>query len=524
MNNDIDNSYYEAYNTLAEDQPAETPAMKFSRKEIVLSFAAFVLGYLLIKLLLAPLFSEARLGLGAAVYLILLCVFGLVFPNKRRKITAGAVLRIILITAFSVNVFLSDNVLIQLLDIIFVHIVFAYHMLVASNEAYFGGIRRMFVFDFFRSLFSQPIENMGCCPKAIKSAANSSSAGKGVKYAVIGLIAAIPSTILVGRLLMSADDNFAAIIEGILDGAVTKVIINLLQLFIGIPAACYIFGMCFSSARGAEIPDDEHSLSNVRSLEFAPAAVGVFSAAPVCVLYVIFFFSQLSYFISAFASKLPEGFSYAEYARQGFFELFGVTVINVVIICALNLFCRRGSGSSAIKALTFVLCIFTLMLIATAVSKMVMYIDNYGLTLLRVYTTWFMLLIAMIFMAVLVYLFNRRINLPKISVIIFTVMFALLSFCNVDGMIAGYNIERYIQGKGECDIAMMKYELSASVVPYAADLMNYLEQTGKDDIKLYDELDKLICEKSGEMDEEDIRTYNLPEIIASTYPNYTIEP
>lgn len=48
------------------------------------------------------------------------------------------------------------------------------------------------------------------------------------------------------------------------------------------------------------------------------------------------------------------------------------------------------------------LSIFTLILIATAISKMVMYISVYGLTQLRFYTTWFMLLLAVIFVMIIV--------------------------------------------------------------------------------------------------------------------------
>ena len=111
-------------------------------------------------------------------------------------------------------------------------------------------------------------------------------------------------------------------------------------------------------------------------------------------------FPSLSYFTGAFSNILPDGFSYSSYAREGFFQLCAVTVINALVILCGDVFCRRREGRThaSVRSFITVLCVFTLGLIATAVSKMAMYIGIYGLTKLRVYTTWFMALLALLFM------------------------------------------------------------------------------------------------------------------------------
>lgn len=53
------------------------------------------------------------------------------------------------------------------------------------------------------------------------------------------------------------------------------------------------------------------------------------------IIYAIFCFIQISYLFTKMT--LPEGFTYAEYARQGFFELMIVTFINFAIILISNL-------------------------------------------------------------------------------------------------------------------------------------------------------------------------------------------
>ncbi|MCL2818784.1 MAG: DUF4173 domain-containing protein, partial [Actinomycetia bacterium] len=101
-----------------------------------------------------------------------------------------------------------------------------------------------------------------------------------------------------------------------------------------------------------------------------------------------------------------------------------------------------GDEPRELRIATVVISVFTLLLIATALSKMVMYIDAYGLTLLRTYTSWFMVLLFFIF-SVIVFRQFKRFNASRIVIVGFVVLFMLLAFANVDGVIANYNISKY---------------------------------------------------------------------------------
>ena len=85
--------------------------------------------------------------------------------------------------------------------------------------------------------------------------------------------------------------------------------------------------------------------------------------------------------------------------------------------------------------------VFTLLITATAISKMVLYIQNYGLTQLRVYTTWFMVLTALIFVYVIIRQFKANFPFMRAAAMTFTLMFALLCFSRPDAVIARYNME-----------------------------------------------------------------------------------
>lgn len=484
----------------------------FTRRETALAFTAVILGFGFIKLILAPLSVYGRMGLGACVFLLGLTAYKTVFPARKEKLTLQRGIRTVLCAVFSLNVFISSNLLIQFLDAVFVVLVILYDNL-AKTDGKYEKIRTLFPIDMLRAAFTLPFSNYGACFAAIKNAGAENKAGRNIKNALLGLAIALPSTIVVGFLLMNADYGFEKIIDSIFSDAVSKIFVFVFQLLISLPAAAYIFGLFRASCDGnCEGSDDERCMEAIRSAGFLPPLAGVFSALPVCCLYVIFFFSQTSYFLSSFISRLPDDIdSYSRYARQGFFELCMVSVINLAIIIAVNLFCKYrddGERHISIRIITGVLSVFTLLLISTAVSKMVMYINVYGLTPLRVYTTWFMLLLAVVFVGIFLCQIKKRINTARLTVTAFTIMFAILSFCNVDGVIAGYNIDRYLNGTLENPGFSMLAELSSGAAPQ----IKRLEDSG------LEESDKIMAQRiindMGKTYGGDLRTAALFDILA----------
>jgi len=203
-----------------------------------------------------------------------------------------------------------------------------------------------------------------------------------------------------------------------------------------------------------------------------------------------------TYLFSAFAGVLPSGFNYSEYARQGFFDLCGVASINLVILAFTYSFARRGVSEypKALRVLTGLLSVMTELLVVTAVSKMLFYIDAYGLSRLRVYTLWFLVLLFVVF-AILIAWHVRpyiRVRAPKNHaadgpgndvatggkpfnagrpIVIVAVCFMLALFlANTDGIIAKYNVWQYESGASKTVDTDMLATMSDAVLPYLADL------------------------------------------------------
>ncbi len=321
-------------------------------------------------------------------------------------------------------------------------------------------VTRYFGFDLARTLFAQPFFNFGDAFRAVR-------AGKGGKHSaaavtvIVGLAVTVPLTFIVAVLLSMADEGINRMFSEITDRLLDIDFFDLVpQLLFAFPAGLIIFGMLRADVKQKlyPLPSDMYYHERTQRLKKLPE-LGVFAGVtPICLLYLLYIVSQANYFFSAFSGRLPADMAYSEYARRGFFELCAIAVINLAVILFMLAFSkRRIEGHSA--ALTFyntALCLFTLFIIATALAKMIMYIGEFGLTRLRLYTSWFMVLLAVIFTVLLIRGFVPKLRTAAVISAAFIALFGVLCFSRPDALIAQYNITQYESGKLEkLDVEML---------------------------------------------------------------------
>ena len=121
-------------------------------------------------------------------------------------------------------------------------------------------------------------------------------------------------------------------------------------------------------------------------------------------LFGAFVWIQLRYlFGGAEWVQQVAGLTYAEYARQGFFELVAVTALVLPVLLAahwlLNPETRPQKSTFAVLAGIQVLLV--LVMLVSALERMRLYRAEYGLTELRFYTTAFMAWLAVLLIAFL---------------------------------------------------------------------------------------------------------------------------
>jgi len=190
-----------------------------------------------------------------------------------------------------------------------------------------------------------------------------------------------------------------------------------------------------------------------------------------CVIYVVFFAATGATLFAAFTAHGGQ-FDYADYARGGFFQLILVATINLVVLGVARLFVQRNDGAypRAMRALGAITSVLTLLLVVTAMSKLVLYADHFGLTRLRLYTIWFTGVLFVVFVLVGVW-HVHRFNVGRPILIFSVVAFLALQWANTEGIIADYNVNRYLNGSVHTiDVDYLSRSLSAAAVPALVDL------------------------------------------------------
>lgn len=98
-------------------------------------------------------------------------------------------------------------------------------------------------------------------------------------------------------------------------------------------------------------------------------------------LYVLFFATQLQYFTMGFAGVVPQGYTVAEYARQGFFELIRISAVNLSVLAVAAKIAKKPiRNNKHTKSLSALLMIFNIAFSVISFSKLGLYIGYFGLT------------------------------------------------------------------------------------------------------------------------------------------------
>jgi len=432
-------------NDLSDTSPIEKEVPAYTKTEVILSAAVAVLAFLFIRYTVFNLTGFFTTG----IFIALISAAVIYLRKKEFKFSRFNKILTTVLYIFSTVFSITANDFIKSLDTIFLCAAASY--LIYSVTASENDVERFLPYALKKSLFSNPFSKFGTQGRIAADSLKGSKIGGNILPVLIGLFITVPLTAIVAALLMSADDGLAKMLSGIAEKIFSdNISVIIAQLMLTIPCSMYIFGMLYSNCfrDDLKVLDRDECTRKLESARFIRNLIVYTAVTPICILYVMFFISQANYFLSAFMNNLPDGYSYADYARQGFFELFAVSVINLGVIAGMSLF-SKNSGRNKPTALKFyivTISIFTLVLIATAVSKMVMYISAYGLTQLRFYTTWFMLLLAVIFVMIIIKQFRFDFRFARHLSVAFTLLFGILCFSRPDSLIAAYNIEMYSAG------------------------------------------------------------------------------
>ncbi len=316
-------------------------------------------------------------------------------------------------------------------------------------------------------IFGRSISTVGNIGVSVKSLlSNSDGNKKSIGKVMLGFLCAIPVLIIVVPLLIKSDDAFSGMMSSIFNGSGNG-FITILKAVFGVVISLFVISYGFSLKADRISPARESKRRSIDNI----CIISFLSAIAAC--YLLYLFSQLAYFFSAFKGFLPnQDITYSEYARKGFFEMCIIAVINLALVFLSLLLAKKQDGkvSVGIRVIATFIAVFTLMIIATAISKMVLYISEYGMTVLRITTSAFMLFLAIVFLSVVLRIYVNNINIVKTTLVTAGVIVLLLGTVNVNGVCAKYNYDAYkSRATDKIDVEAM-YNLGDEGVPYLTKL------------------------------------------------------
>ena len=113
-------------------------------------------------------------------------------------------------------------------------------------------------------------------------------------------------------------------------------------------------------------------------------------------VFVLFLISEISKLCGNFL-KVPKGYIYSSYAREGFFQLLFVTLINFGIILYLIYKTNLVKEDKKVKCLVLSLITFSIFLIFNSYYRMFLYIGKFGFTNLRLQVILFLFMEIILF-------------------------------------------------------------------------------------------------------------------------------
>lgn len=184
--------------------------------------------------------------------------------------------------------------------------------------------------------------------------------------------------------------------------------------------------------------------------------------AAVAALYLLFLGVQSAGLFGGAEYLAQKGLSYAEWARSGFFQMVGVTVVNLTLLLAAVQWSRREGGAwRAVRLLSALLTAESLLLLLSAAWRMTLYVDVYGLSFKRCMTYWGMGMMAAFLLAAAWKVWRPDFRFCRVVFPLALAGWLVINCVPVDYLMAKDQVDRYLSGEsGVLDAEYLLYDLS----------------------------------------------------------------
>lgn len=234
--------------------------------------------------------------------------------------------------------------------------------------------------------------------------------------------------------------------------------------------ACFVFAATLAAAYLALNPADVEVLGGRRPTALANRFEWLVPVLVVDAVFLAFIAAQARALVGGRDYiEATTGLTYADYVHQGFGQLTLATALTVLVVWIAAR--RAGDGREDRRWLhgsLGLLCLLTLLVVASALRGMAVYQEAYGFTTLRLFVDVFEGWLGFVVLAIMVAgVAGRGAWLPRIALVSGAVALVGLAAINPDAWVAERNLDRW-DATGKLDLRYLQ-DLSADAAPVIAE-------------------------------------------------------
>lgn len=286
----------------------------------------------------------------------------------------------------------------------------------------------------------------------IEKQQNGEGGKKSKKRFILPLIITILVVFIVAIILATADDDFARIFGKLLDKIIEfikniKIWRLILRLFIAWIIYFYLSSFFYTYCCVYEFKVKEKVEKPKGDLLTLKMVMGGLN-----ILYLIFSIIQFK------AILFPNaGVEYSKYAREGFFQLIGISLLNLIlIIYSINKKHNEDASEVAIvKILNSLMVIFTFIILLSSATKMYFAVDTFGYTVHRMIVLSAILEEFVLIIPTSLFITNESINLSKCYFVSIFAIYLVMNFANFEYIVSANNVNRYYE-TGKLDVEYLE--------------------------------------------------------------------
>ncbi len=277
---------------------------------------------------------------------------------------------------------------------------------------------------------------------------------------LMGVVIAIPLLLVIGALFISADAFVQKTISAYFNAAnMGQVIIRALWdmfAFVFFASAGWTFVTRLLESRRPSHHQSELNVDHV----IAGTVLILLN-----VLFAIFLGFQAVYFFGGESFIQSQGIAYAQYAREGFFQLLWVAIIVTGVIAAV--YRVTGMRFWLVRGASIFLALETGAVIVSAIRRMMLYVDAYGLSVLRFWALAGIYAIAAVLLFGVIAIignvaFEKLVKAMSVGILTLAAAGLLI---NVEGIVADYNVNVFLAGRTTLMDVKYLTELSSDAIP-----------------------------------------------------------